>query len=81
LIYSISDLAIEAGLSYDTVYYYLREGLIKESGFIGTRQRIFEEAELRKLKRIVQLRREGKSIESIVSILKEEDVNVHSEHL
>ena len=81
MIYSISDLAIEAGLSYDTVYYYLREGLIKESGLIGTRQRIFDEAELSKLRRIVQLRRERKSIESIVSILKEEDVNVHSEHI
>lgn len=81
MIYSISDLAIEAGLSYDTVYYYIKEGLIKESGFIGTRQRIFNEEELEKLKRIVQLRREGKSIESIISILKEEDTNVHSEHL
>ena len=81
MVYSISDLAIEAGLSYDTVYYYIREGLIKESGFIGTRQRIFDAAELRKLRLIVQLRREGKSIESIISIFKEEDANVHSEHL
>ncbi len=81
MVYSISDLAIEAGLSYDTVYFYIREGLIKESGFIGTRQRIFDEAELKKLKLIVQLRREGKSIKSITSIIKEEDANVRSEHL
>ena len=81
MVYSISDLAIESGLSYDTVYYYIREGLIKESGFIGTRQRIFDEMELRKLRQIVELRKEGKSIESIMSILKKEDANVHSEHL
>ncbi|MFC1713804.1 MerR family transcriptional regulator [Candidatus Poribacteria bacterium] len=76
MVYSISDLAIEAGLSYDTVYYYIREGLITESLRIGNRQRIFSEDDLEALKRIVSLRKEGKSIEAIGNILQEEAANV-----
>ncbi len=76
MVYSISDLAIEAGLSYDTVYYYIREELISESLRIGNRQRIFSEDDLDMLKRIVSLRKEGKSIEEIRDILQEEEANV-----
>ena len=76
MVYSISDLAVEAGLSYDTVYYYIREELIAESLRIGNRQRIFSESDLETLKQIVSLRKEGKSIEDIRNILKEEAANV-----
>ncbi len=76
MVYSISDLAIEAGLSYDTVYYYIREDLISESLRVGNRQRIFSEDDLDMLKRIVSLRKEGKSIEDIRDILQEEAANV-----
>ena len=76
MVYSISDLAIEAGLSYDTVYYYIREELISESLRIGNRQRIFSEDDLDMLKRIVSFRKEGKSIEDIRDILQEEAANV-----
>ena len=76
MVYSISDLAIEAGLSYDTVYYYIREELISESLRVGNRQRIFSEDDLDMLKRIVSLRKEGKSIEDIRDILQEEAANV-----
>ena len=76
MVYSISDLAIEAGLSYDTVYYYIREELISESLRVGNRQRIFSEDDLDMLKRIVSLRKEGKSIEEIKHILQEEAANV-----
>ncbi len=76
MVYSISDLAIEAGLSYDTVYYYIREELISESLRVGNRQRIFGEDDLDMLKRIVSLRKEGKSIEDIRDILQEEAANV-----
>jgi MerR family transcriptional regulator, Zn(II)-responsive regulator of zntA len=76
MVYSISDLAIEAGLSYDTVYYYIREELISESLRVGNRQRIFGEDDLDMLKRIVSLRKEGKSIEAIRHILQEEAANV-----
>ena len=76
MVYSISDLAIEAGLSYDTVYYYIREELITESLRVGNRQRIFSEDDLEELKRIVSLRKDGKSIEEIRNILQEEASNV-----
>ena len=73
MVYSISDMAIEAGLSYDTVYYYIREKLITESLRIGNRQRIFSESDLETLKRIVSLRKEDKSIEEIRNMLQEEE--------
>ena len=76
MVYSISDMAIEAGLSYDTVYYYIREELITESLRIGNRQRIFSESDLETLKRIVSLRKEGKAIDEIKNILQEEETNV-----
>ncbi len=76
MVYSISDLAIEDGLSYDTVYYYIREELITESLRIGNRQRVFSESDLETLKQIVSLRKEGKSIEDIRNILQEEAANV-----
>ena len=81
MVYSISDLAVEAGLSYDTLYYYIREGLIKEAGVIGNGQRIFGEAELERVKRIVKFRKEGKSIEFIRAILEQEEPYVHTEYL
>lgn len=64
-VYSIQDIAIETGLSYHTVYYYLREGLIRESTIIGNGHRIFTDTELEKLKKIVKLRRDGYSIKNI----------------
>ena len=76
MVYSISDLAIEAGVSYHTVYYYLREGLLKESLLVGNRQRIFDDQDLEKLKSIIELRKEGKSIEYIRSALEREANNV-----
>jgi len=76
LVYSISDLAIEAGVSYHTVYYYLREGLLRESLLVGNRQRIFDDQDLERLKKIIEFRKEGKSIEYIRSILEGEANNV-----
>ena len=76
MVYSISDLAIEAGVSYHTVYYYLREGLLRESLLVGNRQRIFDDQDLERLKKIIEFRKEGKSIEYIRSILEGEANNV-----
>jgi DNA-binding transcriptional MerR regulator len=81
LVYSISDLAIEAGVSYHTVYYYIKEELIRESLLVGNRQRIFTDNDLEILKQIVGLRREGKSIDEIRDILQEEGADVQAEHL
>lgn len=81
MVYSISDLAIEAGISYHTLYFYIREGLMRESVLVGNRQRIFDESDLDRLKHIIRLRKEGKSIEYIRGILGEEEVDVHTKHL
>lgn len=81
MVYSISDLAIEAGVSYHTVYYYLREDLIRESLLVGNRQRIFTENDLDRLKQIIALRKEGKSIEYIRGVLEKEVADVQAEHL
>ena len=81
MVYSISDLAIEAGVSYHTVYYYIREGLITESLLVGNRQRIFTEQDLDKLKEIVALRKQGRSIEYIRDILEQETANVQAEYV
>ena len=77
----MSDLAIEAGISYHTLYYYIKEGLIKESILVGNRQRIFEESDLDKLKYIISLRKEGKSIEYIRNVLEEEETNVQTKYI
>ena len=81
MVYSISDLAIEAGVSYHTVYYYIREGLIRESLLVGNRQRIFTEQDLDRLKQVIAHRKEGKSIEYIRGILEEEAADVQAEYL
>jgi len=70
--FSIKDLAIETGVSYHTVYYYIRKGLIKEVDIMGEDQRVFDEACLRKLGRIVSLRAEGKRIRKIQEFLMKE---------
>ncbi len=72
-LYSIKDLAIESGVSYHTVYHYIRRNLIKEIGIIGEDQRIFDEACLERLKRILVLREAGKSINEIKSMVTEKE--------
>ena len=81
MVYSISDLAIEAGLSYHTVYFYIKEGLLTETTRIGNRQRIFDDNSLDVLKRIVELRKEGESIERIRAIIQQEAADAQTEHL
>jgi len=72
-LYSIKDLAIESGVSYHTVYLYLRRNLIKEIGIIGEDQRVFDEECLERLRRVLALREEGKSISEIENILAEKE--------
>jgi DNA-binding transcriptional MerR regulator len=80
-IYSLRDLAVEAGLSYHTVYYYMKEGLLSEASMVGSRQRVFGDAELHALKRIVALRRSGKAISEIRELLQSEPVDERTQHL
>lgn len=54
---------------------------MRESVLVGNRQRIFDESDLDRLKHIIHLRKEGKSIEYIRGILEEEEVDVYTKHL
>lgn len=69
--YSIKDLAIESGVSYHTVYHYIRKGLLSEVGVIGEDQRLFDEVCLARLREILTLREAGRSISEIQEILAE----------
>jgi DNA-binding transcriptional MerR regulator len=65
-IYLIKDLARLTGYSVYTVKYYLKEGLIQEvSRSPETRFRYFDDTTIERLKRIRDLRREGKHIKEI----------------
>jgi DNA-binding transcriptional MerR regulator len=65
-IYLIGDLARETGLSIHTINYYLRIGLIKEEGrSLRNNYRFFNGKTVERLNKIIQYRRNGKSIEKI----------------
>lgn len=64
--YLVKDLARAAGLSIHTVKYYLKLGLLRETGRSPeTNFRYFDDAVLERLREICRLRREGKSIREI----------------
>ncbi|MDD5005128.1 MAG: MerR family transcriptional regulator [Candidatus Omnitrophica bacterium] len=70
--YLIKDLARLSGFSIYTIKYYLKIGLIKESGRSPeTNFRFFDDTTLKQLETIRQLRREKKSIRQIKEILSE----------
>ncbi|MFH0858174.1 MAG: MerR family transcriptional regulator [Candidatus Omnitrophota bacterium] len=65
-IYLIKDLARITGYSIYTLKYYLKIGLIKEvSRSPETRYRYFNDSTIEVLKKIRNLRRDGKSINAI----------------
>ncbi len=62
----ISDLARATGLSIDTLNFYLRVGLLEETGrFSRNGYRYFDEIALDRLRKIVRWRSEGQSIKEI----------------
>jgi DNA-binding transcriptional MerR regulator len=69
--YLIKDLARLTGHSIHTVKYYLRIGLIKETGRSPeTNYRYFDNSVVERLARIRQFRKEGKGISEIRELLK-----------
>lgn len=65
-IYLVKDLARFTGYSIHTIKYYLKMGLIKENGRSPeTRFRYFDDSTILRLKKIRELRRQGKSIKQI----------------
>ena len=69
-IFLIKDLARKSGYSIHTIKYYLKIGLIRETGrFPETNFRYFDTVTLERLKQIRQLRLNDKSIKQIKQLL------------
>lgn len=68
--YLLKDLAAISGYSIHTIKYYLKIGLIKETGRSPqTNFRYFDDSTVERLKKIRALRRQKKSISEIRAIL------------
>jgi DNA-binding transcriptional MerR regulator len=71
-IYMTSDLVSVTGLGRHTVYYYLKLGLIKETGRTWRgNYRYFDQAVVERLQQIIALRAEGLSLDAIKQRLEE----------
>ncbi len=69
-IYLVKDLARATGHSVYTVEYYLKEGLLKEFGRgPHTNYRYFDQRAVNRLRHIRQLRKRGKGLQEIQSML------------
>lgn len=70
-IYLIKDLSLITGLSIYTIKYYIKIGLIEETGRSpGTNFRYFNDSTVRQLKKIRKLRTQKLSLQEIKDILK-----------
>jgi len=67
----ISDLASATGLSRHTLNFYLKIGLIEESGRTESNYRFFDQAVVNRLNRIIELRSKGHSLQQIKTLLED----------
>ena len=80
MVYLIKDLSRKTGFSIYTLKYYLKLGLVQESGRSPeTRFRYFDEQTVDALTRIRELRRAGRSLAEIRRLLQGECVT-HAKH-
>jgi DNA-binding transcriptional MerR regulator len=68
-IYMISDLASATGLSRHTLNFYLKIGLIEESGRTESNYRYFDQTVVDRLNCIIRLRQEGHALNAIKTLL------------
>ena len=71
-IYMISDLAAATGLSRYTLNFYMKLGLVEESGRTESNYRFFDQAVVDRLHRIINLRQEGYTLQQIKALLEGE---------
>ena len=71
-IYMISDLASVTGLSRYTLNFYLKLGLIEESGRTESNYRFFDQTVVDRLHRIICLRNEGLTLQQIKALLEDD---------
>ena len=77
--YMVSELVRETGVSKYSIYHYVKIGLLKETFRASNNYCFFDELELKKLKRIKELRLEGYPLKLIEKKLAEEFSNSLSE--
>lgn len=68
-IYMISDLASVTGLSRYTLNFYLKLGLIEESGRTESNYRFFDQTVVDRLHRIICLRHKDLTLQQIKTLL------------
>ena len=68
-VYLIGDLTRQTGLSRHTVNYYINIGLIEEAGRSQNNYRFFDDAVIKRLNKIIELRNKNVSIKKIKKIL------------
>jgi DNA-binding transcriptional MerR regulator len=68
-IYMISDLASVTGLSRYTLNFYLKLGLIEESGRTESNYRFFDQTVVDRLRRIICLRQKDFTLQQIKALL------------
>lgn len=68
--YLISNLASKTGLSKDTINYYLKIGLIKETSRVPELDyRVFNDSVIERIAQINKLKKKGYSLKKIKDIL------------
>ncbi len=70
-IYMISDIASVTGLSRYTLNFYLKLGLIEESGRTVSNYRVFDQTVVNRLNEIIRLREEGHTLNKIKTLLED----------
>jgi DNA-binding transcriptional MerR regulator len=65
----ISDLAAATGLSRFTLNFYMKLGLVEESGRTESNYRFFDQAVVNRLHHIINLRQEGYTLQQIKTLL------------
>jgi len=68
-VYLIGDLTRQTGLSRHTVNYYINIGLIEEASRSQNNYRFFDDAVIKRLNKIIELRNKNVSIKKIKKIL------------
>ena len=72
-IYMISDLVSATGMSRHTLNFYLKMGLIEESGRTESNYRFFDQTVVDRLHRIIGLREKGHSLKQIKALLEDQE--------
>ncbi len=71
-LYMISDLASVTGMSRHTLNFYLKLGLIEESGRTESNYRFFDQTVVDRLHHIIRLREDRHSLKQIKALLEDE---------